>query len=57
MRRLAGIGTLLFVLAGCWSLPSLVRIEFDGATLEYKKKLPPAPEPPAPNSAADAPAP
>jgi hypothetical protein len=57
MRRVAGIGTLLLVLAGCRSLPSLVRIEIGGATLEYKKTPPPSLEPSAPNAAADAPAP
>ncbi|HYD13210.1 MAG TPA: hypothetical protein VEC11_10220 [Allosphingosinicella sp.] len=48
MRRLAGIGIMLLGLAGCQSLPALVRIEVDGSTLEFKKKVPPAPEPPAP---------
>ncbi len=59
MRRLAGIGIALLGLAGCQSLPSLVRIEVDGSTLEFKKKAPAAPEPPAAesNGAADAPTP
>ena len=60
MRHLACIGIMLLALAGCQSLPSIVRIEVDGSTLEFKKKLPPAPDLPAPeaNSAgADAPAP
>ena len=47
MRHLAGIGLLLLGLAGCQSLPALLRIEVDGSTLEFKKKEPPAPEPPA----------
>lgn len=48
MRRKAGIGIMLLVLAGCQSLPSIVRIEVDGSTLEFKKKEPPAVEPGAP---------
>lgn len=58
MRRLAGIGFILCALAGCQSIPSVIRVEVDGSTLEFKKKVPPAPEPPAPgaNSSADAPA-
>lgn len=61
MRHIAGIGMLLLALAGCQSLPSIVRIEVDGSTLEFKKKEPPAPEPPAPEppapeGGADAPA-
>lgn len=46
MRRIAGIGIALLVLAGCQNLPALVRIEVDGSTLEFKKKVTPAPEPP-----------
>ena len=59
MRRFAGIGIMLVALVGCQTLPALVRIEVDGSTLEFKKKVPPAPEPPAaaPDSASDAPAP
>lgn len=45
MRRIAGIGIMLLGLAGCQSLPSILRIEIDGSTLEFKKKEPPAPEP------------
>jgi hypothetical protein len=60
MRRFAGIGMMLLALAGCESLPGIVRIDVDGSTLEFKKKLPPAPEPgPAgaqSNSGGDAPA-
>lgn len=58
MRHVAGIGMLLLALAGCQSLPALVRIEVDGSTLELKRKVPPAPEapPPAPDGGADAPA-
>jgi hypothetical protein len=48
MRRLAGIGIIMCALAGCQSIPSVIRIEVDGSTLEFKKKEPPAPEPPAP---------
>jgi hypothetical protein len=59
MLRFAGIGVLLLGLAGCQSLPAIVRIEVDGSTLEFKKKVPP-PEPetemPEPDGAADAPA-
>jgi hypothetical protein len=59
MRRIASIGIMLLALAGCQSLPALVRIEVDGATLEFKKKAAPPPDLPAPetNSGADAPAP
>ena len=59
MRRLAGIGFMLCALAGCQSIPAVIRIEVDGSTLELKKKEPPAPEPPAPasNGSADVPAP
>lgn len=58
MRRFAGIGIMLLVLAGCQSLPALLRIEVDGSTLEFKKR-PPAPEPTErePAGDADAPAP
>lgn len=57
MRRLAGIGIMLCALAGCQSIPSIIRIEVDGSTLEFKKKVPPPTEPPAPgsNSSADVP--
>lgn len=48
MRRIAGIGMMLLVLAGCESLPAIVRIDVDGSTLEFKKKVPPEPENPAP---------
>lgn len=59
MRRLAGIGIMLLALAGCQTLPALVRIEVDGSTLELRKKVPDAAEPTAPdaNAAVDAPAP
>lgn len=50
MRRLASIGIIMCALAGCQSIPSVIRIEVDGSTLEFKKKQPPAPEPPAPDS-------
>ncbi len=48
MRRIAGIGIMLLVLAGCQSLPSTIRIEIDGSTLEFRKKEPPAPVTPLP---------
>ena len=59
MRRSAGIGIMLLTLAGCQDLPALVRIEVDGSTLELRKKVPDAAEPPVPdaNAAIDAPAP
>lgn len=50
MRRLAGIGIIMCALAGCQSIPSVIRIEVDGSTLEFKKKEPPVPEPAAPVS-------
>lgn len=58
MRRLAGIGIILLGLAGCQGIPSVIRIEVDGSTLEFKKKIPSAPEPraPAENGSGDAPA-
>ena len=59
MRRMAGIGIIMCALAGCQSIPSVIRIEVDGSTLEFKKKATPAPELPAPdsNGSADAPSP
>jgi hypothetical protein len=44
---------MLPALAGCQSLPSAIRIEVDGSTLEFKKKeAPPGPEaPPADSNA------
>ena len=56
MRRIAGIGIITLVLAGCQALPSLVRIDVDGSTLEFKKKVPPAPDAatPAPGNTVDA---
>jgi hypothetical protein len=61
MRRFAGIGMLLLALAGCQSLPAIVRIEVDGSTLEFKKKVPEpepetVPEAPEANGAGDVPA-
>jgi hypothetical protein len=50
MRRLACIGIIMCALAGCQSIPSVIRIEVDGSTLEFKKKEPPALLPPAPES-------
>ena len=50
MRRMAGIGIMLCTLAGCQSIPSVIRIEVDGSTLEFKKKEPPTPAPPVPES-------
>lgn len=58
MRRLAGIGIIVSVLAACQSIPATIRVEIDGSTLEFKKKEPTAPEPPAAaNGSADAPSP
>jgi hypothetical protein len=58
MRRLAGIGIIMCALAGCQSIPSVIRIEVDGSTLEFKKKVPPAPErAPESNGGTDAPGP
>ena len=55
MRRMAGIGLILCALAGCQGIPSVIRIEVDGSTLEFKKKEPPATEAPstAPGNAVD----
>jgi len=53
MRHIAAIGMLMPALAGCQSLPALVRIEVDGSTLEFKKKVPPAPEPAPADASAD----
>lgn len=50
MRRLAGIGIIMCALAGCQSIPSVIRIEVDGSTLEFKKKEPPAPDSPPSDS-------
>jgi hypothetical protein len=44
MRRLACIGIMLAALAACQSIPSVIRIEVDGSTLEFKKKEPPEPD-------------
>jgi hypothetical protein len=56
MRRFASISLILPALAACQTLPGIVRIEVDGSTLEFKKKVPPAPEPatPAPDNSVDA---
>jgi hypothetical protein len=43
MRRIAGIGIVMLALAGCQSLPSVIRIEVDGTTIAFEKKEPPAP--------------
>lgn len=53
MRLRACLGMMLPALAGCQSLPSAIRIEVDGSTLEFKKKeAPPGPEaPPADSNA------
>ena len=58
MRRFAGIGLMLLALSGCQAIPSVIRIEVDGSTLEFKKKMPPVPAPPAPEEGegGDAPA-
>ena len=49
MRRLAGIGIIMCALGGCQSIPSVIRVEVDGSTLEFKKKGPVA-EPTAPEA-------
>ena len=57
MRRMAGIGLILCALAGCQGIPSVIRIEVDGSTLEFRKKEPPASATPGPESnSIDAPA-
>lgn len=53
MRRSFVIGTMLPILAGCQSLPALVRIEVDGSTLSFEKKATEAPTPPAPPEGGD----
>ena len=50
MRRMAGIGIMLCTLAGCQGIPSVIRIEVDGSTLEFKKKEAPVPAPSVPES-------
>ena len=59
MRRIAAIGFMLLALAGCETLPAVVRIDVDGSTLEFKKKVPPAPDATVTEAgnSADAPAP
>ena len=57
--RLVSSFALLIVLlglAGCQGIPSVIRIEVDGSTLEFKKKVPPAPPAPAENGNGDVPA-
>ena len=49
MRLRACIGIMLLGLTACESLPSIVRIEVDGSSLQFQKK----PEPPASNQSAD----
>jgi hypothetical protein len=51
MRLRACIGVMLLGLGACESVPSIVRIEVDGSTLQFQKK--PAPEAPASNQSAD----
>jgi hypothetical protein len=59
MRHLASLALVALALCACSTIPSVIRIEVDGSTLEFKKKEPPAPEPrePMSNSSADAPSP
>jgi hypothetical protein len=59
MRRFVGIGFMLLALTGCETLPAIVRIDVDGSTLEFKKKVPPAAAPiaPATTNSTDAPVP
>lgn len=57
MRLRACLGLILLGLSACESVPSIVRIEVDGSTLQFKKKpeppAPPAPGAPASNQSAD----
>lgn len=57
MRLRACLGIILLGLTACQSLPSVVRIEVDGSTLQFQKKpeppAPPAPDAPASNQSAD----
>jgi hypothetical protein len=57
MRLRACLGFMLLGLTACQSLPSIVRIEVDGSSLQFQKKpgppAPPAPDTPASNQSAD----
>lgn len=54
MRLRACLALALFGLSACQGLPSIVRIEVDGSTLQFQKKPePPAPATPASNQLAD----
>lgn len=55
MRPIASLAFLMLALAGCASIPSIIRIEVDGSTLEFKKKQAADAPPPVSNSL-DAPA-
>lgn len=57
MRRFVGICPIMLALAACQNLPGFARIEVDGSTLEFKKKVPPAQDPtlPVQGNSADAP--
>jgi hypothetical protein len=49
MRLRACLGFILLGLTACQGLPSIVRIEVDGSSLQFQKKPEPA-APPAPES-------
>jgi len=50
MRLRVCLSLVLLGLGACETLPSIVRVEVDGSTVEFKKKPAeaPAPQPPAP---------
>jgi hypothetical protein len=50
MQLKACLGFALLALGACETIPSLVRVEVDGSTVEFKKKQEP-PAAPAPTSA------
>ena len=52
MRLRASLGGLLLLCSACVALPTEVRVEIDGHSLEFKKPVPPA----APAPTAQAPA-
>ncbi len=57
MRLRACLALVLIGLGACQSLPSIVRIEVDGSTLQFQKKpeppVPQVPDTPAANQVAD----
>lgn len=38
MRHLASLAFLMLALSACATIPSVIRVEVDGSTLEFKKK-------------------